>query len=52
LKSADGSFTPALLLAVGLLVLSLFFVTQMKDPGELSLKPAVTEETKPVKKKK
>lgn len=32
LKTADGSFTPALLLAVGLLVLSGVLVTQMKDP--------------------
>jgi MFS family permease len=30
-KTADGSFTPALLLAVGLLVVSLVLVTQMKD---------------------
>jgi len=35
LKSADGSFTRALLLATGLLVLSLFLVSQMKDPKEL-----------------
>lgn len=35
LKSADGSFTRALLLAVGLLIISLFFVSQMKDPKEL-----------------
>ena len=32
LKTADGSFTPALLLAIGLLVLSVALVTQMKDP--------------------
>lgn len=32
LKTADGSFTPALLLAVGLLVVSALIVTQMKDP--------------------
>lgn len=31
LKQADGSFTPALLLALGLLLLSVFLVTQMKD---------------------
>ena len=31
LKSADGSFTPALLLAIGLLVVSAGLVTQMKD---------------------
>jgi MFS family permease len=30
-KTADGSFTPALLLAVGLLVLAVALVTQMKD---------------------
>lgn len=35
LKSADGSFTPALLLAAGLLVLNILFVSQMKDPQEL-----------------
>ncbi|RJP50861.1 MAG: MFS transporter [Anaerolineaceae bacterium] len=35
LKSADGSFTRALLLAVGLLIISLFFVSQMRDPKEL-----------------
>ncbi|MBL8102449.1 MAG: MFS transporter [Anaerolineales bacterium] len=32
LKTSDGSFTPALLLAIGLLVLSTLFVNQMKDP--------------------
>lgn len=32
LKTSDGSFTPALLLAVGLLVISALLVTQMKDP--------------------
>ncbi len=31
LKSPDGSFTPALLLAVGLLVVSVLLTTQMKD---------------------
>jgi len=31
LKTPDGSFTPALLLAVGLLVISAVFVTQMRD---------------------
>jgi sugar phosphate permease len=35
MKSAGGSFTPALLLALGLLVLSAVFVSQMKDPQEL-----------------
>jgi MFS family permease len=33
LKTKDGAFTPALLLAVGLLVISVFLITQMKDPG-------------------
>jgi MFS family permease len=32
LKTEDGSFTPALLLAIGLLVVSAALVTQMKDP--------------------
>jgi MFS family permease len=31
LKSANGSFTPALLLAIGLLVVGVVLVTQMKD---------------------
>jgi len=33
LKTADGSFTPALVLAIGLLVVSAALVTQMKDPA-------------------
>ena len=32
LKKSDGSFTPALLLAIGLLVVSALLVTQMEDP--------------------
>jgi hypothetical protein len=32
MKTKDGSFTPSLLLGVGLLVLSALLVTQMKDP--------------------
>lgn len=32
MKSSDGSFTPSLLLALGLLVVSAGLVTQMKDP--------------------
>lgn len=32
LKTADGSFTPALLLSVGLLLASVLFVSQMRDP--------------------
>ena len=32
LKTPDGSFTPALLFAIGLLVISALLVTQMKDP--------------------
>ena len=31
LKTSDGSFTPALLLAIGLLIVSAVFVAQMKD---------------------
>ncbi len=36
LKTADGSFTPALLLAVGLLVVCAGLVTQMKDPPRMA----------------
>ncbi|MHB8132649.1 MAG: MFS transporter [Anaerolineaceae bacterium] len=32
LKAKDGAFTPALLLAAGLLLLSVFLITRMKDP--------------------
>ena len=32
LKSSDGAFTPALLMAAGLLLLSVLVITQMKDP--------------------
>jgi len=32
LKTSEGSFTPALLLAIGLLIVSVFFIAQMKDP--------------------
>ena len=32
LKTSSGSFTPSLLLAIGLLIISAFLVTQMKDP--------------------
>ena len=39
LKTPDGSYTPALLFSVGLLILSLFFISKMKDPA-----PAVREE--------
>jgi len=35
LKTSDGSFTPALLLAIGLLLASVFFVNHMKDPKPL-----------------
>jgi hypothetical protein len=35
LKNSDGSFTPALLVAAGFLIISLFFIWQMKDPQEL-----------------
>ena len=33
LKTADGSFTPALLLALGLVVVSALLVTQIQEPG-------------------
>ena len=33
MKSADGAFTPALLLAVGLMGVSILLITQLRDPG-------------------
>jgi MFS family permease len=41
MKRDDGSFTPSLLLAVGLLVLSALLITQMKDP----VTPAAPEDS-------
>jgi len=35
MKSADGAFTPALLLAVGLMGLSVLLITQLRDPKQL-----------------
>jgi MFS family permease len=32
LKTPEGAFTPALLLALGLMVISIFVITRMKDP--------------------
>ncbi len=34
MKASDGSFTPSLLLAVGLLVVSAVLITRMKDAGQ------------------
>ena len=31
-KAADGSFTPALLLEIGLLLVCAFLITRLKDP--------------------
>jgi sugar phosphate permease len=36
LRSSNGAFTPALVLAAGLLIISLLFISQMKDPKELT----------------
>ena len=36
MQTSDGSFTPSLLLAAGLLVLALFFVSRMKDSTSIS----------------
>jgi len=32
MQGKDGEFTPALLLAIGLLVMSALVITKMKDP--------------------
>jgi MFS family permease len=37
MKSSDGSFTPSLLLALGLLAVSAGLVTQMKDPQKFAI---------------
>jgi len=36
MRTADGSFSPSLLLAVGLLVVSVILITQMKDPKSIT----------------
>jgi hypothetical protein len=36
MKTADGSFTPSLLLGIGLLVASALIILQLHDPGQLS----------------
>ena len=36
LQTSEGSFTPALLLAIGLLLVSVLFINQMKDPKPLT----------------
>ncbi|MEA4811596.1 MAG: MFS transporter [Anaerolineaceae bacterium] len=36
LKGKDGSFTSALLLAIGLMTVSLFIITRLKDPSKAS----------------
>ncbi len=36
MKTSDGSFTPALLLAIGLMVLNVILITQLRDPQVLS----------------
>jgi len=36
LQAKDGAFTPALMLAVGLILVSLFLITKMKDPSEMT----------------
>ncbi len=40
MKGADGSFTPPLLLAIGLIVVSAVIITQLKDP-QAKAQPAV-----------
>ncbi|MBC7878616.1 MAG: MFS transporter [Anaerolineales bacterium] len=36
MQTSEGSFTPALLLAIGLLLVSVLFINQMKDPKPLA----------------
>lgn len=39
LKSPDGAFTPALLLAIGLMVLNVLLITRLRDPQVLAAQP-------------
>ncbi|MGD0708645.1 MAG: MFS transporter [Anaerolineaceae bacterium] len=39
LRTKDGSFTPALLLAIGLILVSIIAITGMKDPGQSKAHP-------------
>jgi len=32
MQLADGSFTPSMILAIGLMVVNVLLITQMKDP--------------------
>ncbi len=43
MKTADGSFTPALLLSIVMLVASALIITQLRDPGEISQLPSRQE---------
>ena len=43
MKSPDGSFTPSLLLAIGLLLVSVLLITQMKDPQSVGERQAAPE---------
>ena len=45
LKSGNGSFTASLMLAVGLLVISVFVISRLKDPGSV---PREAEAAAPV----
>jgi MFS family permease len=49
MKSEDGSFTPALLLAIGLMLLSIVFIARMKDPIYILNKPDKTLQPVPKK---
>jgi MFS family permease len=44
LKSGNGSFTGSLMLAVGLLVISVLVVSRLREPGQVRLRAAVPAE--------
>jgi MFS family permease len=43
MKSADGAFTPALLLAIGLMGLSVLLIAQLRDPEQLEAGKVATQ---------
>jgi hypothetical protein len=48
LKTADGSFTPALLLTMGLMLASALIITQLRDPPVTSLALPEVSQTAPL----
>lgn len=39
MKTSSGAFTPSLMLSLGLVILNVFVITQLKDPGSQTIQP-------------